>query len=270
MKKINSKKIAVICGALKLPLLVCDSLRASGWEVFVVGLKGFYDPVLKPDMVIRLGGGGAVARECKKRGITTWTFVGAIGHPNLSDIRPDFWSISILARIIKNQKGYDSMASALIAGIESKGFKIIGAQDVCPDLVFNAGVQTKAKPNKDDEKNITRAVHVSTLIGREDIGQSAVVDKQVLAIEAAEGTARMLKRVIEIRGKRKGSGVFAKMTKPQQDLRIDIPAIGIDTVRDVASAGLRGIVVNAKTCFVIEREKIIAEANKSGIFIVAK
>jgi len=270
MKKNYDKKIALFCGALRLPFLVRDALRANGWEVFVIGLRGFYDSALKPDLDIRLGGGGTAAKECKKRGITNLCFVGAIGHPNLSDIRPDLWSISVLAKILKNQKGYDSMASTLIASIESKGFKILAAQDLCPELTFVPGVQTKTKPSRDDLKTIERATHVSMVMGAEDIGMSVVVDKQVLAVEAAEGTAEMLKRVIAIRGGRRGSGVFAKMTKPNQDLRIDIPAIGVDTVRDVTAAGLKGIVVNAKTCFVIDRDKVIAAANKAKIFIVAK
>ena len=275
--KITDKKIALFAGGLRLPFLVRDELRANGWEVFVVGLRGFYDAALKPDLVIRLGAGGTATRECKKRGIKWLTFVGAIGHPNLGDIRPDIWSIGVMAKILKNQRGYDSMASALISGIESKGFKIIGAQDLCPDLVFKPGIQTKTRPTAADKKTIARAVHVSHVIGTEDIGASVVVDRQVLAVEAAEGTAEMLKRVIEIRrggarppkpaGRR---GVFAKMTKPKQDLRIDIPAIGVDTVVDVAAAGLRGIVVNAKTCFVIDRAAVIAAADKAKIFIVAE
>lgn len=270
MKKIIDKKIALFCGALRLPFLTRDALRANGWDVFVVGLRGFYDPALKPDLDIRLGGGGTAARECKKRGITQFCFVGAIGHPNLADIRPDLWSVSVMARVLKNQKGYDSMASALIAGIESKGFKILAAQDLCPELTFTPGIKTRAKPSSDEMKMVERAAHVSRALGAEDIGMSVVVDKQVLAVEAAEGTAEMLKRVIAIRKGRHGSGVFAKMTKPKQDLRIDIPAIGVDTVLDVVAAGLRGIVVNAGTCFVIDREKVIDAADKAKIFIVAK
>lgn len=267
------KKIALFCGALRLPFLVRDCLRAAGWQVFVIGLKNFFEPALKPDLVIRLGGGGTAARECKKRGIKNLCFVGAIGHPNLSDIRPDFWSLSVLANISKNQKGYDSMGIALINGIEAKGFKILAAQDLCPELTFSPGIQTKTKPAKEDLKAIERAVAVSQTLGREDIGASVVVDKQVLAVEAAEGTAEMLKRVLELRrrgGYKKRTGVFAKMTKPGQDLRIDIPAIGVDTVQNVAAANLRGIVVNAHTCFAIDKEKLIAAADKAKIFIFAK
>lgn len=273
IKKSDVKKVALFAGALDLPFFTRDALRDNGWEVYVVGLKGFYDPKLKPDLVVRLGGGGTAARELKKRGITKMTFVGAIGHPNLSDIWPDFWSLGALISILKNQKGYDSMAVALTKALEKKGFEVVAAQDLAPELAFEkAGVQTKTKPTAADKKDIERAIEVSHTIGKADIGASVVVDKQVIAVEAAEGTHRMLERVIEFRKGRKKqgiSGVFAKMTKPGQDLRIDIPAIGIDTVKSIHAAKLRGIVVNTKTCFVVNKPEVIKLANKLGIFIVA-
>ena len=142
---------------------------------------------------------------------------------------------------------------------------------MAPELTFqHAGVQTKTKPTSRDTRDIERAIDVSHTIGAADIGASVVVDKQVIAVEAAEGTAKMLERVVEMRRNHKRpSGVFAKMTKPGQDLRIDIPAIGVDTVNAVAAAKLRGIVVNTKTCFVVDRDAVIRRANELKIFIVA-
>ena len=163
------------------------------------------------------------------------------------------------------------MAVALNKVLEKRGFEVVAAQDIAPSLTFEqAGVQTRLSPSAADKKNIERAIDVSHTIGAADIGASVVVDRQVIAVEAAEGTAQMLNRVVEMRrDMKKSSGVFAKMTKPGQDLRIDIPAIGCDTVRAVADAHLRGIVVNAKTCFVVDRDAVIKLANKLGIFIVA-
>lgn len=271
MKKNTDKKIALFAGALSLPFVTRDILRKKGWDVYVIGLKNFYNPALNPDLVIRLGGGGRAARECRKRGIHKLVFVGALGHVNLSDIRPDFWSLGVLLSVIKHQRGYDSMAVAFNKALEKRGYEIVAAQDIAPELTFEkVGVQTKTKPSRAELHNIERAVQVSHTIGTEDIGASVVVDKQVVAVEAAEGTARMLERVVEMRkSKRKRSGVFAKMTKPGQDLRIDIPAIGVDTVRAVAAAHLCGIIVNAKTCFVIDKPAVIAAADKAKIFIKA-
>jgi len=272
MKTNSDKKVALFAGALSLPRLARDEMRKNGWDVYVVGLKNFYDPALNPDLVIRLGGAGRAARECKKRGIKKLVFVGALGHVNLSDIRPDLWSLGVLLSVIKHQRGYDSMAVAFNKALEKRGYEIVAAQDVAPSLTFDKpGIQTKTKPTRADTANIERAVDVSHTIGVADIGASVVVDKQVIAVEAAEGTARMLDRVVEMRKNKRGrtSGVFAKMTKPGQDLRIDIPAIGVDTVRAVAAAKLRGIVVNAKTCFVIDKPAVIAAANQAKIFIMA-
>ena len=267
----SDKKIALICGGLLLPFLARDALKKHGFDVFVIGLKNFYDKDLKPDLVVRIGAGGTVYRECKKRGIKKLAFVGAIGHPNLLDIRPDLWSVSILLSVLKNQKGYDSMAVALNKAIEKKGFQILAVQDLAPELTFEKkGILTKTKPNKKDKIDIYRAVEVSHLIGKSDIGASVVVDGQVIAIEAAEGTAKMLDRVIQIRNKKsKISGVFAKMTKPNQDLRIDIPAIGVDTIKSLKSAKIKGLVVNSKTCFVINKDEVLNLANKNKMFIVS-
>lgn len=271
MKKNTDKKIAVVAGALDLPFFTRDALRNNGWDVFTVGLKNFYDPRLKPDLVVRLGGCGRGARALRRRGIRKLVFVGALGHPNLSDLWPDLWTLTALVSIKKHQRGYDSMGVALNKVLEKRGFEIVAAQDLAPELTFaTPGVQTRTKPTAADKKNINRAIEVSHTIGAADIGASVVVDKQVIAVEAAEGTARMLARVVEMRkNHKKSSGVFAKMTKPGQDLRIDIPAIGVDTVNAVAAAHLRGIVVNAKTCFVVDKPAVIQAANKHKIFIVA-
>lgn len=271
MKHNSDKKIALVAGALDLPRLTRDALRRNGWDVYVVGLKNFVDPALNPDIVIRLGGGGRAVREFHRRGIHKLTFVGAIGHPNLSDIRPDLWSLFALISIMKHQRGYDSMAVTLNKILEKRGFQVIAAQDIAPELTFEtAGVQTKTKPTARDARDIERAIDVSHTIGAADIGASVVVDKQVIAVEAAEGTAKMLERVVAMRkNNKRSSGVFAKMTKPGQDLRIDIPAIGTDTVRAVAAAHLRGIVVNTKTCFVVDKDAVIKLANELKIFIMA-
>ena len=271
MVKKCDKKIAIVAGALRLPFLVRDALRARGWDVFVIGLKNFYDPKLNPDMVIRIGGAGAAIHAARRRGIKNVIFVGAIGHPNLSDLRPDLWTFFALLKILKNQRGYDSMAVALNKIMTNAGFNVVAAQDLAPELTFEKpGVVTRKKPTVTDKKIIKRAIDVSHTIGAADIGASVVVDKQVIAVEAAEGTARMLERVVEMRKKsKKSGGVFAKMTKPGQDLTIDIPAIGVDTVNAVADAKLNGIVVNTKTCFVVDKDLVIKTANKRGIFIMA-
>jgi len=267
---LKDKKIAVVCGALRLPFLVVESLRRQGYEPYVIGLKNFCDPALRPDLWVRLGGAGTAIKALRKLGIKQIIMVGALGHPKLLDIRPDFTSFKILARIMKNQSGYDSMIVTLLAEIEKLGFKVLNPQELCPDLTFIKGIHTKIKPKKSDMADIKRGTEVSRAIGKMDIGQSVVVHNQVLAVEAAEGTEKMLARVVSMRKKNKyKGGVMVKLIKPDQDLRIDTTAIGSDTIRDLAVARLSGLVVDAKHCWIIDMPEVLALANKHKIFIQA-
>ena len=127
--KKTDKKIALVAGALDLPFFTRDALRRAGWDVFIIGLKNFVDMRLNPDMVIRLGGAGRAVRAVRSRGITKVVFVGSLGHPNLSDLRPDFWTLRTPLKIIKHQRGYDSMAVAFNKVLEDQGFEIVAAQD---------------------------------------------------------------------------------------------------------------------------------------------
>ena len=100
--KNKDKKIVLVAGALDLPFFARDALRRAGWDVFIVGLRGFVDMRLKPDMVIRLGGAGRAVRAVRRLGIKKITFVGALGHPNFADLRPDLWSLMTLLKIMKH------------------------------------------------------------------------------------------------------------------------------------------------------------------------
>lgn len=265
-------KIAVIAGAFRLPFLVVEGLRAQGWDVFIIGIKNYCDPGLKPDIWARIGQAGMAIKQMKRRGIKQLTMAGALGNPNLSDIRPDFASIGILTRMMRNQSGHNSMLAALVAEIEKLGFKVLAPQILCPALTFEkSGIMTKSKPAKENMRDIEHGIQVSRAIGKLDIGHSVVVAKQVLAVEAAEGTAEMMNRVKTMRtNHKKKGGVLVKMIKPGQDLRVDTTAIGVDTVIAAAEAKLNGIVVDAKHCIIIDKDETVKTADKNKIFIVAK
>ncbi|MDR1027218.1 MAG: UDP-2,3-diacylglucosamine diphosphatase LpxI [Rickettsiales bacterium] len=273
----KDKKIAIVAGSLKLPDLVAEDLARQGYDVFFVALKNFYDGLrrpergLRPDLTIRLGALGTAIREFRKRNIKQMVMVGALGHPNIADIRPDWASIKILARIIKNQRGDDSVLKTLISEIERLGVRVLPAHKLCPDLTFDKGVLTRKRPTATDIADIKFGTKVANAIGKLDIGQSVAVRGGVLAVEAAEGTREMLARVADIRrGHKKTGGVLVKLVKPGQTTILDIPAVGVQTIEDAAAAGLNGIAVNSRECWAIEKDAIIAAANKRRMFITAE
>ena len=156
---------------------------------------------------------------------------------------------------------------------EKEGFSIIAPQEICQSLLLPQGI-IGAVPlgpaNRDDAK---RACEIATKIGALDIGQGAVVCMGVvLAVEAQEGTDAMLRRIAKLPREIRGApgarkGVLAKMVKPGQELRVDLPTMGPETVRLAAAAGLAGIVAEAGRCFVMEKERVIELADEAGLFI---
>ncbi len=149
---------------------------------------------------------------------------------------------------------------------------MIGVQDIAPDLLATSGALGRIKPSADDVADIARAAEAAEALGRLDVGQGAVsIGGRIVALEGVEGTDRMLNRVAELRAEgrisMKRKGVLVKLCKPQQDIRADLPAIGISTVINAEKAGLAGIAVQAGRALVIEREKMLAAANEAGLFV---
>jgi DUF1009 family protein len=170
--------------------------------------------------------------------------------------------------------GDNSILSGIVGFIESKGLKIVGAHEIAPDLVAGTGVLGKHKPNKQDKADIETGLKVIAALGALDVGQAAVVSRgYVIAVEAAEGTDRMLARCKDLKqwGKRwpgGRSGVLVKCAKPGQERRIDLPTVGSETVRLAAEANLAGIAVASGDVLIADRADFIADANKAGLFVV--
>jgi DUF1009 family protein len=171
------------------------------------------------------------------------------------------------------KQGDDALMRYLLELFEKEGFDVIAPQEVCQSLLLPEGILGAVKlatSHKDDAKI---ACEIASKIGALDIGQGAVVcGGVVLAVEAQEGTDAMLNRVadlpIEIRGSASlRKGVLAKMVKPTQETRVDLPTIGPATIENASAAGLAGIVAEGGRAFIIDREQVIALADAAGLFI---
>ncbi|TWI36790.1 LpxI family protein [Paracoccus sulfuroxidans] len=213
--------------------------------------------------------------ELHDKGVRTVVFAGAIRRPRLEPELFDPRTASLVPRIVgAMQSGDDAALRAVLDVFEESGLNIATVDQILPDLVPGEGVLA-GEPSERDRKDAARAAEIVAGLGGFDIGQGAVVAQGLcLAVESLPGTEAMLEFVgqhIGLRPDAKGAkGVLYKAPKPGQDRRIDLPTIGPDTVAQVARAGLGGIVWQAGSVIVLERDVTIAAAQSAGLFLWAR
>lgn len=204
------------------------------------------------------------------RGIARVCFAGAMQRPRLEPELFDAQTASIVPRLLgAMQAGDDATLRAVIALFEEWGLEVVGADSIAPDLVPGEGLLTGALTAQ-DEADAARAAAIVAALGAVDVGQGAVVSRGLcLAVEALPGTDAMLDFVARHRAlvPAAKAGVFFKAPKPGQDRRIDLPALGPNTVAKAAAAGLAGIVFEADGVLLLDREQTVQAAETTGIFL---
>lgn len=269
--------LSIIAGGGDIPLTVAKAAREEGRELHIFGLSGAADRRIEkfPHHWINFGHIGRILTVSREKNCTDLVIVGAVRRPRLKDLRIDFGALVNLPSLFGWTVGGDnSVLTGIIHFFESKGFRVVGAHEIAPDLIAGETVFTKKKPGKSDKQDIEVGLRVINALGALDVGQAAVVaHKYVLAVEAAEGTDKMLERCGDLNkwgksGSRRRSGVLVKCAKPGQERRIDLPTVGPETVRRAAEAGLAGIALAANDVLIVNREEFVHEADASGMFVV--
>jgi len=271
------RKLGLIAGGGGLPAAIAEHCRQTGRPLFVLSLKGFAGPELAPYAGAEVGLAelGKCIKLLRKAGCEAVCLAGLVARPDFSTLVPDLRGLKALpGAILAARKGDDALLRFLVGEFEREGFAVEGAHEVMSDLSLPAGQLGARAPSEADYADAVRALEVARAIGRLDVGQGAVVCRGlVLAVEAQEGTAAMLRRVGElplaIRG-RPGdlAGVLAKAPKPIQETRVDMPTIGLATIQSAAASGLAGIVGEAGRLLVLDREAVISAADELGLFIL--
>lgn len=269
-----ARRIGLICGGGDFPVEVAAAAVAGGREVLLIGLKGSADDSIEafPHVWVHVGEVGKVFRALEDFGTRDLALVGAVRRPAAKDVRLDWVgmkSVGQLGRLLGG--GDDRVLAGLIDFLERQGYAVVGVQDVAPSLLVAAGVLGRVTPDADAQADIAEARRLLGALGPFDVGQSVVIaDRRVLAVEAAEGTDLMLKRVGKLRAQRRvrgEGGCLVKMAKPGQDLRVDLPAIGPRTVEAAIEAKLAGIAVEAGRAIATDLKGLTAAADKAGIFL---
>jgi UDP-2,3-diacylglucosamine hydrolase len=269
-------KLGLIAGGGGLPLALAAHCRDAGRPYFVIRLRGFAEAALEahPGDIAGIAEIGRIVRLARDAGCQALCFAGVVRRPDFAALKPDLRGLTWLpGAAMAARKGDEALLRFLMGEFEKEGFAIEGAHEVMGDLALPLGPIGRLTPGAEHDGDIVKAIAVARAIGELDIGQGAVVcDGLVLAVEAQEGTDAMLRRVADLPPDLHGApgrrrGVLAKVAKPIQEERVDLPTIGVATVEGADRAGLAGIVGVAGKMLVVDRDAVAAAADAAGLFI---
>ena len=273
-----SSPIGLIAAGGAMPFAVADSLAARGINPVLFALKGACDPVAVERFRhhwISVGQFGRAEKLFRTENCRDLVFIGTLVRPALSEIRLDWGTLRVLARVWAAFRGGDDhLLSGIGRILERDGFRMVGIRDVAPDLLMPEGCLTRAEPDENAAADIARGREVLRALSPFDIGQAAVViDGHVVGVEDIEGTDGLLARVARLRMEgriraKAARGVLVKAPKSGQDLRFDLPAIGPRTIEVMASVKASVLAVEAGRTILLDREIMLDKARSARIAIV--
>lgn len=270
--------VALIAGGGSLPVDLANRMTETGQRAVILPIRGEASAEESfgglPCEPIALEELGSLMTRLKRLKITHVLMAGTVGRrPNVAAMRPHIGLIRALIDVATALfRGDDSLLRAVVGHIEKHGVHVISAQDIMPDLLAEKGLIAGPKPAKRDHADMAAGYAAAKAIGSLDIGQAAIaIGGRTIALEGVEGTEGLLERTVALRshGRLAGAkgGVLVKCAKPAQEVRVDLPAIGPDTVDAAQRAGLNGISLEAGRSLILEREKTLRRARESGVFI---
>jgi DUF1009 family protein len=263
--------LGIIAGSGAYPLLLAESARRAGvGKIVAAAFTGETDAKLATcvDGIewMRVGQLGRLLKFLQSAGVAHAIMAGQIAPKNLFDLRPDIKTVLMLARL--KRRNAESIFSAIAKQLKGAGVELLPATTFLDDFVASPGVIAGAPLTRRQEEDVSFGFGIAKEMSRLDVGQTVVVKNgTVLAVEAFEGTNEAMKRGGALGRK---DAVVVKVSKPNQDLRFDVPVIGAETVRIAASASIRVIAVEAGRTLLLEKEDLIAAATSAGVSIVAR
>jgi DUF1009 family protein len=276
----NEKVIGLIAGQGRLPFLAAKGARDAGLKIVCAGLEGNAEESLadKVDVFysVPIARPGNWIRKLKKHGVTDTVMVGRVAKKKIYtpwrilQYLPDWRAFRIWYwRLLKKDKRNDTILNALADELASGGIILKDSTTYCREHLAAAGVMTKTRPGLSAQGDIEFGWLIVKKLGELDIGQAiAVKEKEVLAVEAIEGTAKMIERAGQYC--KKGSWTLIKAAKPNQDMRFDVPCVGPDTIKSLAANGGNCLVVEAGKTIIIDKPETIKLADELGICILGR
>ena len=279
MSQMNDTNVlGLIAGGGRLPFIVAAGAKEAGLRVVCVGLAGYAEEGLAKQVDVFYKAGvarpGSWIRKFRKHGITRAIIVGRVAKAHLFTpwrilrYLPDWRALRILYRRLRG-KNYltDSILCALADELADSGIILENSTMYCKEQIAERGVMTKHQPTANVKNDIEFGWPIAKKIGEMDIGQAvAVKEKEVIAVEAIEGTAEMIKRAGQFC--RSGGWTLIKTSKPKQDMRFDVPCVGPDTIRDLVANKGTCLVIEADKTIIIDKTETIRLADEMGIVVL--
>lgn len=264
------KKIGLISGKGELPLAIASDARSRGYFVVAAAIESLADEALTSlvDDIkwLNVGKLGDLIKFFKKAGVTEAVMAGKVPKSVLykGRVTPDLRAIKMLFTL--KDRSDDSILLAITNELKKDGIRLLNTTEFCKGLLAPEGIFTKKAPTDKEMKDVEFGWNIAKEIGRLDIGQTVVIkNRAVMAIEAIEGTDEAIRRGGHLGG---NGAIVVKVSKPQQDMRFDVPVIGMDTLRSMIEVKARVLAVESKKCIILGREKMIEEADRHHISII--
>jgi DUF1009 family protein len=266
------KKLGLIAGSGELPPLVVEFCRNNGIELFCVLMKPFADVANYPNVnliEIDIGCVGEAISFFRKHDVGDLVFAGSVKKPDFSFLKVDLGGLSLLKNIMKNKLwGDNSILETVIDFFRKHGFCILEVDSILGNLKLNAGFNGKIKCNQSYLKDIAIGQNLLKELSNFDVGQAvAVQQKSILGIECAEGTANLIERVGNLKYNSGSKPVLVKIKKIGQTRKMDLPAIGPDTIDQLQRSGFAGLAIDYQNCLTILKDKVVEKASNAGLFI---
>jgi DUF1009 family protein len=271
----KSMKLGLIAGNGRFPFLVLDAARSMGYDITVIATKEEASTDLNSAAEraraaihwISLGQLGKCISLMKDAGIDQAVMAGQVKHTKIfGGIVPDMTFMSLLMKL--GTKNTDGLIGAVATVLKENGIELMDSTVLLKPMLATPGVMTARSPNEDEQKDFEFGYGMADAIAGLDIGQTiAVRHRAVVAVEAMEGTDEVIGRA----GHLAGPGVrIVKVAKPKQDMRFDVPVIGLATIQAMRVAGASGLSVDAGKTLMFDRDALLASANEAGITIVGR
>ena len=269
-------KLGLIAGNGRFPFLVLDAARAQGHDVTIVAAKEETFPEMNDAARrqgadihwISLGQLGKCISVLKEAGVTHAVMAGQVKHTKIfaGGIVPDLTFLSVLRQL--TSKNTDGLIGAVARVLHDRGIELLDSTALLQPLLARPGVLTRRAPTEDEQKDFEFGYRMADAIAALDIGQTIAVKQQaVVAVEAMEGTDEVIARA----GRLAGPGVrIIKVAKPKQDMRFDVPVVGVATIQAMRVAGASALSVDAGKTLMIDGEAILASADEAGITVVGR